>query len=123
MKSLNDLWILTDTGSVVFKRSGESVVNEQFFGMLLSVINTFAEQLATGGLSSFELGAKRFCMAKKNNFIFIGSALLKTKDKNAKKELQEIIKVFFKTFPEDIADKWGGNLSLFSDFENVIDKK
>ena len=123
MKSLNDLWILTDTGAVVFKKNGESVANEQFFGMILSVINTFAEQLATGGLSSFELGPKRFYMAQKNNFIFIGSALLKNKDKNAKKELQEIIKLFFKTFPEDIADKWGGNLSLFSDFENIIDKK
>ena len=65
-KVVQDLWILSDSGIVLFSRVFNPKVNEQLFGALMSALNTFANELSSGGLSSFELSSIRFTILKYN---------------------------------------------------------
>ena len=86
-KLLQDIWILAESGIVVFHRVFDEKVNAQLFGGLMAALNSFAEKLSKGGLSNFELSNKRFSVIKENHFLFIASS---SKDINLKKVDQEL---------------------------------
>ncbi|MFX1273855.1 MAG: hypothetical protein ACFFBP_20815 [Promethearchaeota archaeon] len=120
VKVIQDLWILTEDGIGVFSRIQDEKLNEQLFSMLLSALNSFAEEISSGGLSNFELSNKRFSIVKRNSFIFVVSSSPKTKEKKAIDELEVIINKFFKKFGEALKT-WNNNISLFEGFESDID--
>ena len=66
MKILQDIWILEKAGIVVFHREYDKVVSPQLFGAMMSALNHFAEQLAEGGMSNFELQNTRFILIKQS---------------------------------------------------------
>jgi hypothetical protein len=107
---------------LLYHFSIEKADDELFFGMLLSTINIFAEQISNGGLSSFDLANKRYSFLEKNDIIFLGCSNTIMKEKVAKKELEEIIKIFFKLYPENICSIWNGNIKMFSIFKKEIEK-
>ena len=119
---LDDFWILTKTGVLIYQSSKEKSYDEQFFGMLLSALNMFAEQISNGGLSSFDLANKRFSFIEKNQIIFLGSSASNLKEKTAKKELEAVIKLFFKLYPEDLMNNWTGNVHIFSKLKSEMEK-
>ncbi|MFX0186417.1 MAG: hypothetical protein ACFE8A_01645 [Candidatus Hodarchaeota archaeon] len=55
LKVVQDLWILLDSGIVLFSRVYNPKINQQLFGSLMTALNSFAGELAAGGLTSFEL--------------------------------------------------------------------
>lgn len=112
---VNDLWILTENGIVVFSRVYEKKVNPQLFGALMSALNTFSENLSDGGITNFELGEIRFVIVKRGEFIFVGSSLNKTKEKKVIDKLTQIANKFFEIYPETLED-WDYDISVFSDF-------
>jgi len=59
-KVIQDIWIISDAGTVLFHRVFDKKVDEQLFGALMSALNSFAEQISTSGLSSFELEDKKY---------------------------------------------------------------
>jgi len=120
-KLLQDIWILAESGVVVFDRVFDEKVNAQLFGGLMSALNTLAEQLSKGGLSNFQLSNKRFSVIKKNQFVFIASS---SKDSNLKKVDQELMNVanrFFELYPKDLLSLPNGDVSPFQDFEKEIE--
>ncbi|MEJ2249160.1 MAG: hypothetical protein P8Y70_03045 [Candidatus Lokiarchaeota archaeon] len=119
MSLLQDIWILTDSGVAVYSRVYNPKVNEQLFGALMSAINQFAEQVADGGISSFELSNKRFTIIKKGSFLFVANASNKQKDKKVKEELLKISDKFFESY-SDILANWDNDVSVFADFEEKI---
>ena len=120
VKVINDLWILTDTGVTVYSRVIDSRINPQLFGALMSALNSFAEQLANGGITNFELSKLRFTIIKKNNFLFVANSFNKKKEKKVLSELKNISERFFELYPKDILEKWDNDINIFSDFENEI---
>ena len=48
LKILRDIWILTDSGIVLFHRTYDQDLDEQLFGSLLSALNSFAEEISKG---------------------------------------------------------------------------
>ena len=118
--SIQDLWILTNTGVVVFNHVGNAQLKTQLFGALMSALNSFAEQLAEGGLSNFELSEKRFIIMKKNEFIFVANASKKIKEKTVVVQLKNIANRFFKKY-SDILKNWDQDISVFSDFKQDIE--
>ena len=67
-KVLQDFWILeSESGIVLFHRVIDNQLDVQLFGGLMSALNTFAELLANGGISSFELSKKRCAILKDKN--------------------------------------------------------
>ncbi|MBN1800599.1 MAG: hypothetical protein JW891_03785 [Candidatus Lokiarchaeota archaeon] len=120
VKVIQDLWILTENGVAVFSRIQDEKLNDQLFAMLMSALNSFAEEIASGGLSNFELSNKRFSLAKKNKFIFVVSSSPKIKEKKVYEELEIVIDKFFEKFSKDLKE-WNNDVSIFNGFETYID--
>ncbi len=120
MKVIQDLWILTNTGVVLFNRVFDIQLKTQLFGALMSALNSFAEQLAEGGLSNFELSDKRFIIMKKKDFLFVANSLKKIKEKKVIEQLRKISNRFFDIY-SDILINWDNDISFFSNFEKEIE--
>ena len=69
-KLIQDLWILEDSGIVLFHRVFDEKVDANLFGGLLSALNSFAEEISKSGLSIFVLSNKRFSLLKSKNYLF-----------------------------------------------------
>ena len=121
VKVIQDVWILTSDGISVFSRLHDESLNEQLFGALMSALNSFAEEIAKGGLSNFQLSNKRFSIRKRNKFIFVASSNPKVKEKKAISEMEVIIEKFFKKYPPDLLTNWDSDVSIFQDFEKNIE--
>jgi hypothetical protein len=119
---LKDIWILTSTGVVVYSRVLDERINPQLFGALMSALNSFAEQLSDGGISNFEMSNIRFVLVRRRNFLFVGSALNKTKEKKVIDELKAISDKFFELYSPNVLVNWDSDISKFSNFGEFIEK-
>jgi hypothetical protein len=119
-KVIQDIWILTDAGAVLFNRVLDKKVDEQLIGALISALNLLAEELARGGLSNFELKDKKFIIMKQHGISFIVNSPKKAKEKKIKEEMKNIVDKFFSVYPKETFDNWDNDISIFSDFENHI---
>ncbi|MFX0106281.1 MAG: hypothetical protein ACFE75_12445 [Candidatus Hodarchaeota archaeon] len=121
-KLIQDLWILDDSGIVLFHRVFDEKVDVNLFGGLLSAINSFAEELSKGGLSNFELANKKFSLLKQKNYLFIANASKKHNLKKVNKELQNIMNKFFTLYQENLLNNWNGDTRIFTSFEKEIEE-
>jgi len=119
-KILRDLWILSSDGITMYSRVYNPKVNEQLFGAVMSAINKFAEKVADGGISSFELSDIKFSIIKKNEILFVANADLEEKDKRINQELSKISDKFFEIYSDQL-NNFAGDVSIFSDFEQHIE--
>jgi hypothetical protein len=116
-KIIRDLWILTNTGVTLFSQvSDKEKINPQLFGALMSALNTFAERLSDGGISNFEMSNIRFVIVKRRDFLFVGSAPSKVKEKKVISELKIISDKFFEIYTQETLSNWDNDISIFSDF-------
>jgi len=121
LKILQDIWILTNSGVVLFNRVFDPQLKTQLFGALMSALNSFAERLAEGGLSNFELSDKRFIIMKKNDFLYVANSSTKVKPKRVVEQLELVAKKFFELYPvEWFKNEWDNEISIFKDFEKEI---
>ncbi|MFX1389079.1 MAG: hypothetical protein ACFE9Z_03335 [Promethearchaeota archaeon] len=119
-KLLQDIWILEDSGIVLFHRVFDEKVDATLFGGLLTALNSFAEEISTGGLSNFELAGKKFYLLKNKNYLFIANSSNKHNFKKVKMELNSVMKKFFELYSDILLNSWNGDTSLFSNFEFKI---
>ena len=120
MKILQDIWIVEKSGIVVFHREFDKVVSPQLFGAMMSALNMFAEQLAEGGLSNFELQNSRFTIIKKSGLIFVANSSKKYNQKKVNKELKKISDKFFNLYSEKLKN-FKGQIGVFSNFIKEIE--
>jgi len=121
LKILQDIWILTNSGVVLFHRVFDKQMKTQLFGALMSALNSFAERLADGGLSNFELSNKRFVIMKKNEFLYVANSDKKVKEKKVAEQLERVAEKFFELYPvEWFKTEWDNDVAVFSDFLNYI---
>ncbi|MFW9938323.1 MAG: hypothetical protein ACFFD5_11790 [Candidatus Thorarchaeota archaeon] len=120
MKVLQDIWIQTENGIVLFHRVFNEKVDEQLFGGLMAALNSFAEELVKTGLSNFELLNKRYTIIKRNNLLFIANSSKNVKEKRVLEELNFVVDKFFKLYPPETLYNWDNDINIFSDFENEI---
>ena len=121
MKVLQDIWILTDAGIVLYHRIYDENFDDQLFGSLFSALNSFAEEVVKDGLSNIELHDKRFTLLKRNNLIFIANSSKKIKEKKVMEELKEIVEKFFKLYPPQMLENWDNDVSIFKKFGEEIE--
>ncbi|MFX1497503.1 MAG: hypothetical protein ACFFBH_08250 [Promethearchaeota archaeon] len=121
-KIIKDLWILTSTGVTLYSRVADhEKINPQLFGALMSALNTFAEKLSNGGISNFEMSDMRFTIVKRRDYLFVGTALNKTKEKKVVDELKTISDKFFEIYSSEALLKWDGDVSIFANFGQFIE--
>lgn len=119
MKLLQDIWILDKSGIVLFHREFDKSVSPQLFGAMMSALNHFAEQLAEGGLSNFELQNTRFTIIKQSGLIFVANSSREFNQKKVNKELKKISDKFFKLYSDKLKN-FKGQIGAFSEFKNEI---
>ena len=122
MKIIQDLWIILQSGPVLFKRLFDERLDPQLFGGFMSAINSFASEFDEhgSGLSLFEISGKRYAIMNRANLIFVGSFNKKLKEKKAVKELEVIADKFLTLFPPDKITNWDGNAYYFDHFKEEI---
>jgi len=120
LQHIDDFWILKDSGIVLFHYQSYDEVDKNLFGAITIALNSYADLLSKGGLSSFQFISKKFTFIKKKDIIFVGKSSIKAKDKDVKRDLNEISEKFFGHYSENFLNEWKGNISVFSDFEKVL---
>jgi hypothetical protein len=118
---IQDIWIIAESGVVVFHRVFDEHLDAQLFGGLMTALTSFAEKLSKGGLTNFELNSKRFSVIKKRGFLFIANSSKTFKIKKVVQELDSIMNRFFEKYPEEVLYKFDGNIKQFIDFEKEIE--
>ena len=121
-KLIQDLWILEDSGIVLFHRVFDEIIDPNLFGGMMSALNSFAEEITKSGISNFEVSNKQFSLLKDGNYLFIANASKKRKLKKLNQELEVIKKKFFETYQEDILNNWNGDSNLFNSFKQKIEE-
>ena len=85
----------------------------------MTALNTFAGELAKGGLSSFELSSIRFTIFKDKSLLFVANSSKKIKEKRVQDELK-LIADKFKSKYTNVLNEWDSDVNIFSDFNNEI---
>ena len=117
---IQDIWIISEAGTVLFHRVFDKKVDEQLFGALMSALNMFAEQISTGGLSSFELKDKKYIFMKQNGISFIVNSSTKTQEKKVKEQMRNIISKFSNLYPKEFFNTWDNDIIIFKNFKEHI---
>ncbi len=120
VKAIQDLWIQRIDGIVLFSRVFHQTIEDQLFGALMSALNAFAQEIASGGLNNFEIKNIRFSIIKKENLFFIANSSKKHKEKKILSELEKVAEKFLEQFPETNKNEWHGRLDEYQDFESKI---
>ena len=119
-KAIQDIWIQRTEGIVIFSRVFHQTVEEQLFGALMSALNSFAQEIASGGINNFEIQNIRFTIKKKPNLLFIVNSSKKFKEKKILAELEQIADKFIEMYPETTLEEWDGEIDRYKSFENAI---
>jgi len=123
VKILENIWIMTTTGSVIYHRKYDPIIDEQLFGAIISSLNTFAEKgLFEDSISNFVISDKILYLKKKNNILFVSDISEKKKEKKLIRELDKVIEKFFNLFPPNIFINWDGEINQFESFEKEIEE-
>lgn len=122
MKLLRDIYILKTDGTVMFKRVFKEKMDAQLFGGFLSALETFASQMNDSGLSSFDLGDKRYIVIRHDDMYFVANYNKKIKQKKAEQELRSVMHHFTETYLVELAAGWNGDTSTFQGFEEAINE-
>jgi len=120
-KIVQDFWIISENGIVLYHRKFSDDIDEQLFGGLLTALQSFAEELLNEGITSFEIQGTRFSIKKKNRILFIADSAKATKEKKVMNELDTISRKFFETYPHDIVERWDGDTTPFKYFGEQIE--
>jgi hypothetical protein len=125
VKVIQDLWILTDGGIVLFNRVYDPKISAQLFGALMTALDSYAKSIGVGdgGLNSFEIINIRFTLVKNKNLLFIANSSKSIKDRKVVEELKKISEIFFKKYSNILTnfDNWNMEISVFNDFEKDIE--
>ena len=121
-KLIQDLWIVEDSGIVLFHRVFDEIIDANLFGGMMSALNSFAEELTKSGLSNFEVSDKQFSLLKDGNYLFIANTSKKQNLKKLNKELELIKNKFYENFQAEILNNWNGDTTLFNSFMQQIEE-
>ena len=120
LKVIKDLYIVAESGLVIFHRAFHVVLDPNLFGALMSALHSYAKVLANGGLSGFEMEHRRFTLIKRDGFIFIANSSRKVKEKHVLAELNYVADKFFSIYELEFLKGWRGDTSVFANFEVEI---
>lgn len=121
-KILQDIWIMNETGLVLYSRVFDEKISDQLFGGLMSALYSFAEEITKECISSFELSKKRYIIFRSNGLFFIGNSDKSKKEKKLEDAIQKVAERFHTKYDIKISKQWAGDITIFKDFEEDIEE-
>lgn len=119
---LEDILIITESGKVIASKIYNPQIEEQLFGMLISALSSYTQELTDENLKCVEFSNYRFDIIKKNRFLFLATSSRKIKHKKVLSLLDYIADMFFKWYPNEKLNKWDGSVNIFHELEEYITK-
>ena len=122
---INDLWILLNTGAVIFHYSSSTDEKKQdpnIMGAILSALDSYSKQLSDHGVSSFQFVNKRLTFLKTHNMMFVASSQTKTKQKKIHQFLNQMSDDFFELYTVESLENWEGDVEFFSEFNKELEE-
>ena len=120
-EGIENIWILTDDGIVIFTTDNQ-IIDVQLFGGFLTALSQFAERLTRGELKSIDVGVRKFHILKSAHLIFVASTPNSLSENFIIKQLDIIKTRFIESYPLVFFSKWTHNTNHFTSFSNKIDK-
>ncbi len=133
-KNINDIWILSKSGTMLYSQVQNPSLEDHLFGALMSALNTFVEQVANTNLTKFELGTIRYTISilehkmeveaneeMNEEFIFVATSSNKIKEDQINNQLQNIANLFFENFKSELKH-WELHLDTFNKFGEILEK-
>jgi hypothetical protein len=125
VKDIQDLWILTESGIVLFYRVNNPKVNTHLFGALMSAFSSFAKGLmgTSEEISGFEIKYTRFTILKNGRIMFVASSYKNVKEKRINTQIKIIAQKFTDKYSSILNnfDNWNSEVTAFSDFNEELD--
>jgi esterase/lipase superfamily enzyme len=122
VKLIRDFLILNHAGITIYEYLSDKTIQGELVGMLMSALDTFANQIDEGGLQNFELSDTRFSLLKKHSLIFVASSSQKVKEKNLLEELNHLTELFFEKYGIEIMKEWDGDTTCFREFDKIVER-
>ncbi len=122
VKLIQDFWVLSQSGKVLYQRVFNVEMHAQLFGALLSALTSFSKEISDSGLTNFQSSSYKFIMLKKEPLDFVATSNVQDNVKKVKTNINKISKIFFAKYKDILADwdNWDRNIDHFSDFEKDI---
>ncbi len=120
MRTIKNIWILTESGTGVFFSDNSEQIKSHYFSMLLSALNSIANEISISGLTSFEFNKKTFNVLNRNGLLFVASSEKNFKKKNILQELESVASCFFEKYGENFVQSWDGDLEYCASFEEDL---
>jgi len=118
---LQDILIIKIDGKTLASKIRNLSEVEEFVGMFISALCSFAESIHESELNNFEFSNLRFDLLRRDSVIFVGTSNKAVKKKKVLKELEKIAEKFLDLFPVSVIDNLNGDLSMFSEFEESLE--
>ena len=119
---LKDILIVSESGKVIASKITNPQIEDQLFGMLITAVSSYAQEITHQDLNCLEFSNLRFDIKKKNGFLFLVSSSRQIKHKKVLRILEHIIELFFQRYPTDELNNWDGSINIFHDLEDYITK-
>ena len=120
-KILQDIWIMTDSGLILFSELSKTQIDEHLFAGLLSALTCFAEELTDQSLDNIEMESKKIYIVRHDEITFVVSTSKDTKEKKLLNELNKVISSFFELYEEKLIN-WNQDTTLFKNFGTYLDE-
>ena len=113
---IDDLWIVSNDGIVLFSNN-DHTFDDNLFGAFLSAINSFVKEFSNDMLRNFEISDKRYVLIKEQNLLFVASTSNSVSDKSLKIQMNQIIERFLQLYPQEFFKTWNYDTNEFEKFE------
>ncbi|MHA1271890.1 MAG: ADP-ribosylation factor-like protein [Promethearchaeota archaeon] len=116
--------ILTKEGkSLLFRNYGESDVDRDLLAGFLSAFSGFIKEISQSEIKSTSTEDYKYYYTIIENIIIVVCTDLEDDDNTVNAKIEKIKNEFLKKYGKMIKDgSWGGNRSIFKDFEKELDK-
>lgn len=119
---LEDILIITESGKVIASKIRNQQIEEQLFGMLISALSSYAQELTNQQLHCVEFSNHRFDIIRKNSFLFLATSSRIIRHKKALNLLHYVADLFFQRYPREKLNNWDGSFNIFHELEEYMSK-
>lgn len=96
-------------------------INPSLFGGFVSALQSISQEIAEDSLNSFVIGNNRYTIyvEPRENLYILGRSLYSTPEKQIQQILKIINQKFYETY-EVYIENFSGNVSIFSNFSQIL---
>jgi len=118
LEKYQDLWIMTESGLVLYHKSIHQL-DKHLFGGFMSALHSFSQEIDKGGITNFMINERRYSIYKKQNLIFVIGSYPTVKEKRVLMGLEAISEQFIELYGS-LLENWDGEVTPFKNFGDIL---